>query len=157
MNIAIYAHGGSANHGCEALVRSIIYTLGNKNISYRLLSENAKEDKYYEIDKLVEIISSQDIPYRGWRNFFYKILMKIYKDEGRLIHKTPPGRTSVLTQEHIERIKKITAEQPDITLAEIAERLDNIVCISTIHNCLIKLGYAYKKKHSRRQNRTEKT
>ena len=83
--------------------------------------------------------------------------MKIYKDEGRLIHKTPPGRTSVLTQEHIERIKKITAEQPDITLAEIAERLDNIVCISTIHNCLIKLGYAYKKKHSRRQNRTEKT
>ena len=82
--------------------------------------------------------------------------IKIYKDEGRIIHKTPPGRTSVLTQEHIEQIKGIMAEHPDMTLSELAERLDHPACIATIHNCLIKLGYGYKKKHSGRQNKTGK-
>ena len=82
--------------------------------------------------------------------------MKIYKDEGRIIHKTPTGRTPVLTDEHIEQIKMIMAEQPDITLTELAERLDHPACIATIHNHLKKLGYGYKKKHSGRQNRTGK-
>ena len=71
--------------------------------------------------------------------------MKIYKEEGRIIHKTPTGRTPVLTEEHIEQIKKIMAEQPDITLTELAERLDHPACIATIHDHLKKLGYGYKK------------
>ena len=80
----------------------------------------------------------------------------IYKDEGRIIHKTPPGRAHALTEEHIEQIKVVMSEQPDITLAELAERLHLPVCLATLHNCLIKLGYGYKKKHSKHQNRTGK-
>ena len=71
--------------------------------------------------------------------------IKIYKDEGRIIHKTSPGRAHALTEEHIEQIKGVMAEQPDITLAELAERLHLPVCLATLHNCLIKLGYGYKK------------
>lgn len=75
--------------------------------------------------------------------------IKIYRDEGRIIHKTPTGRKAVLTEEHKEQIKKLVDEQQDITLEVIAERLGNIACIATIHNCLRALGYVYKKKHSR--------
>lgn len=82
--------------------------------------------------------------------------IKIYQDEGRILHKTSPGRPPVLTPEHMERIQAIIVEEPDITLAELAERLDRSVCIATIHNYLIKLGYGYKKKHSKHQSRIGK-
>jgi len=82
--------------------------------------------------------------------------IKIYKDEGRILHKTSPGRSTALTQEDLERIKAVMAEQPDITLAELSERLSLPVCIATIHNYLIRLGYGYKKKHSKHPNKSGK-
>lgn len=62
--------------------------------------------------------------------------IKIYQDEGRILHKTSPGRPPVLTPEHMERIQTIIAEEPDITLAELAERLDQpgVAPISTGHS-----------------------
>ena len=83
--------------------------------------------------------------------------IKIYKDEGRIIHKTPPGRPHVLDQQHVFLIQNIMDKQSDITLGELAERLENVVCISTLHNYLKKLGYGYKKKHSKHQSKIEKT
>ena len=53
--------------------------------------------------------------------------IKIFKDEGRLVHKTPPGRPPVINQEIMQKIKDILAKQPDITLAELADSLNNIV------------------------------
>lgn len=54
MKIALYAHGGSGNHGCEALVRSAIETLGPGN-EHLLLSEKPEEDKYYGLDEVATI------------------------------------------------------------------------------------------------------
>ena len=44
MNIALYAHGGSGNHGCEALVRSTILAIGTEGNQYTVFSERPQDD-----------------------------------------------------------------------------------------------------------------
>ena len=82
--------------------------------------------------------------------------IKIFKDEGRLIHKTPPGRPPIINQEIMQKIKDILEKQPDITLAELADSLNNIVSIATLHVVLKNAGYVYKKKLSRHLNKIGK-
>ena len=53
MRFVLYNHVGSANHGCEALVRTISNMLGGKNIV--LLSETPKEEKKYGITDIVVV------------------------------------------------------------------------------------------------------
>ena len=55
--IALYFHGGSANHGCEAIVRSTVKLLGN-NLS--LYSSAVEEDRQYKLEEIVSIY--EDIP-----------------------------------------------------------------------------------------------
>ena len=71
--------------------------------------------------------------------------IKIFKDEGRLIHKTPPGRPPIMNQEIMQQIHDILAKQPDITLAELADSLHNVVSVATLHVVLKNAGYVYKK------------
>lgn len=71
--------------------------------------------------------------------------IKIFKDEGRLIHKTPPGRPPIMNQEIMQQINDILAKQPDITLTELADSLHNIVSVATLHVVLKNAGYVYKK------------
>ena len=54
MKILLYAHGGSKNHGCEAIVRStkLLLTMADH---ITLLSYNPDEDLYYKLDNLVDI------------------------------------------------------------------------------------------------------
>lgn len=54
MKILLYAHGGSKNHGCEAIVRStkLLLTMADH---ITLLSYNPEEDLYYKLDNLVDI------------------------------------------------------------------------------------------------------
>ena len=52
--IVLYSHGGSGNHGCEAIVRSTINLLNRDDII--LISSKPEEDKYYGLDKLCRII-----------------------------------------------------------------------------------------------------
>lgn len=81
MKIALYAHGGSENHGCEALVRSTIHTLGEEAHQYRILSEHPEEDIIYHLDQIAEISATQDLPSKGLRHLMYLIKMKIYKSD----------------------------------------------------------------------------
>ena len=46
-NIILYGHGGSGNHGCEAIVRSLHKIIGNEN--FTLMSSNTEEDARYNI------------------------------------------------------------------------------------------------------------
>ena len=52
--IFLYNHGGSGNHGCEALVRTVIMLLGTKE-KVRLLSESPQQDIHYDIQKVADI------------------------------------------------------------------------------------------------------
>ena len=56
--VFMYGHGGSGNHGCEAIVRSTIDVLDNKNIF--LLSANPEEDELYGVSDLCHIIKDHD-------------------------------------------------------------------------------------------------
>lgn len=49
----LYYHGGSGNHGCEAIVRSTYNVLESSQMI--LLSKNSYEDKKYELDKIVTL------------------------------------------------------------------------------------------------------
>lgn len=49
----IYNHGGSANHGCEALVRTAVDLLGEVDAVY---SEAPEQDEKYGVDKVTKVI-----------------------------------------------------------------------------------------------------
>lgn len=52
--VFLYAHGGSGNHGCEAIVRSTAQIL--KDYPLALISSNPQEDAHYGVDELAELI-----------------------------------------------------------------------------------------------------
>lgn len=59
-NIFLYAHGGSENHGCEAIVRSTIAMLRGKNLDdFTLISKRPMEDAAYGIDQICNVIQEQ--------------------------------------------------------------------------------------------------
>ena len=62
--IILANHGGSQNHGCEALVRSLISTLSlaQSNILY---SYNKEQDIFYNLNKKINIENSGDEIKRG--------------------------------------------------------------------------------------------
>ena len=51
----LYYHGGSCNHGCEALVRTTAELLNYKNNRITLASFHPEDDKNYGIDQLCDI------------------------------------------------------------------------------------------------------
>lgn len=57
--IILYPHGGSGNHGCEALVRSSSKILSNYEII--LTSQNPYEDECYGVNEICDIITERNI------------------------------------------------------------------------------------------------
>lgn len=54
MKIVMYAHGGSENHGCEAIIRSTVKLIGTGN-QMNLLSYDVNQDKKYGLDRLLKL------------------------------------------------------------------------------------------------------
>lgn len=52
--VTMFAHAGADNHGCEAIVRSTVKILGNKD--YALITKAPDSDKAFGLDKLAEIV-----------------------------------------------------------------------------------------------------
>ena len=75
MKIALYAHGGSANHGCEALVRSTIGIIGDIGNQFTIFSEKPEEDIRYGLGSIATIEASQNPLPKGIRNIAYRISM----------------------------------------------------------------------------------
>lgn len=55
--INLYYHGGSANHGCEAIVRSTAKML---NVPIRLFTTSPEEDIEYGLKQVVEIVEDKE-------------------------------------------------------------------------------------------------
>ena len=53
MKIFLYSHGGSGNHGCEAIVRGTASIFNQ--IPLKLYSNNKKQDEKYGIDQVIEL------------------------------------------------------------------------------------------------------
>ena len=58
--ILMYAHAGSGNHGCEAIVRSVCDILGQEN-KVAVISHDVQEDKKYGLDNACRLIQECDI------------------------------------------------------------------------------------------------
>ena len=75
--IWMYAHGGSGNHGCEAIVRSTCGLLSEKaKTGLTLISSNPKEDKKYGIGTLCAI-EPDILPYKKSSLSFAKAYLSL--------------------------------------------------------------------------------
>lgn len=70
--IVFYEHGGSGNHGCEAIVRSSINML---NQPVELFSFNADQDIKYGLDKICKLYQCTNAPLvRGSKKWFIALV-----------------------------------------------------------------------------------
>lgn len=59
-NIYMYAHGGSGNHGCEAIVKSTVCLLKNVPANKIILfSSRPEEDRKYGVSELCEVVDEK--------------------------------------------------------------------------------------------------
>lgn len=73
----MYLHGGSGNHGCEAIVNSTCHML--EEIPKLLVTNSEREDKSYSLEPLCDILQERKIDehffahvwYYGWRAVFH--------------------------------------------------------------------------------------
>lgn len=74
----MYFHGGSRNHGCEAIVRSTANLLGGKMVLY---SSNIEEDIDYGIDRIVELKSDEEKRIGFFRKLYSAVAHKMSGDD----------------------------------------------------------------------------
>jgi polysaccharide pyruvyl transferase WcaK-like protein len=75
--LVMYLHGGSGNHGCEAIVNSTCHMI--EDIPKLLVTNSEKEDKYYSVAPLCDILQERKIAehfvahvwYYAWRMIFH--------------------------------------------------------------------------------------
>ena len=64
------------------------------------------------------------------------------------------GRKPRLLPQHRERLRRLLADKPDMTLMELRSALALECTLPAIHYVLVALGLTYKKRRSARQSRT---
>ncbi|MCM1144297.1 MAG: polysaccharide pyruvyl transferase family protein [Blautia sp.] len=75
--LVMYLHGGSGNHGCEAIVNSTCHMI--EDIPKLLVTNSEKEDKFYSLAPLCDILEERKIAehffahvwYYAWRALFH--------------------------------------------------------------------------------------
>lgn len=78
--VVLYPHGGSGNHGCEALVRSTCKIIGENNIF--LATRRKDEDSQYSINQLCTLIPEETIIKRGSLEYFLAaIRYRLFNDK----------------------------------------------------------------------------
>lgn len=79
--INLYYHGGSKNHGCEAIVRSTSKLLGTRAI---LWSTAPDADFDYSLNDVVSIQEDESVPLTGLESLKFRIHHKVAKSD--LLH-----------------------------------------------------------------------
>lgn len=59
--LKLYGHGGSSNHGCEAIVRATVGMLGS---GITLLSQHPAQDLQYGVDQICQVAEDTNVPLR---------------------------------------------------------------------------------------------
>ena len=78
-NLYFYTHGGSENHGCEAIAYSLKNVL-NKDVT--LFSSNPQEDEKYTLKKCMIIKPDRKkFQLQGLKKIAYKVNYKLSKNE----------------------------------------------------------------------------
>jgi transposase len=64
------------------------------------------------------------------------------------------GRKARILPEYGDKLKKLVAAQPDLTLEQIKVKLGMACTVPAVHYALLALGLTYKKRRSTRPNKT---
>lgn len=81
MKVILYSHGGSGNHGCEALVRSTVKILKNFG-EFIVLSNHPEEDSQYQLNSIAVIKKAySDIKKNTVSYFLFLLKMKLLKSD----------------------------------------------------------------------------
>lgn len=75
--LVMYLHGGSGNHGCEAIINSTCHMI--PEIPKLLVTNSEKEDRFYSLEPLCDILQERKIAehffahvwYYAWRALFH--------------------------------------------------------------------------------------
>lgn len=75
--IVLYLHGGSGNHGCEAIINSTCHMI--EDLPKLLVTNSEKEDRFYSLEPLCDILQERKIAehffahvwYYAWRALFH--------------------------------------------------------------------------------------
>jgi len=73
-------------------------------------------------------------------------ILERFRDEGTLEPKPQnAGRKPTFSERQLVRLARSVEHQPDVTLAELRERMEVSLSLVSIHNALKKLGFTRKK------------
>jgi transposase len=81
---------------------------------------------------------------------FVRRLMQRHRETGTLSPRTGPRGPKPSLGEHYEQLRELTAQHPDLTAAEVHDRLQLPVSVNTVWRTLRALGLTFKKSDARR-------
>lgn len=76
--IVMYLHGGSGNHGCEAIVNSTCHML--EDIPKLLVTNSEKEDRFYSLEPLCDILQERKIAEHFFAHVWYYVWRAVFHD-----------------------------------------------------------------------------
>lgn len=76
--IVMYLHGGSGNHGCEAIVNSTCHML--EEIPKLLVTNSEEEDRFYSLAPLCDILQERKIAEHFFAHVWYYAWRRIFHD-----------------------------------------------------------------------------
>ncbi len=76
--IVMYLHGGSGNHGCEAIVNSTCHML--KDIPKQLVTNSEQEDRKYTLEPLCDILQERKIAEHFFAHVWYYAWRAVFRD-----------------------------------------------------------------------------
>lgn len=76
--LVMYLHGGSGNHGCEAIVNSTCHML--KDIPRLLVTNSEQEDKTYSLEPLCDILQERKIAEHFFAHVWYYVWRAVFRD-----------------------------------------------------------------------------
>ena len=88
---------------------------------------------------------------------FVRRLMQRHRETGSLAPSSAPRGPKPRLAEHADRLRELNAQHPDLTPAEIRQRLGLMVSLLTIWRMLRRLGLSFKKSRSTPPSETVRT
>ena len=76
--LVMYLHGGSGNHGCEAIVNSTCHMI--EDIPKLLVTNSEKEDRLYSVAPLCDILQERKIAEHFFAHVWYYVWRMVFHD-----------------------------------------------------------------------------
>lgn len=76
--LVMYLHGGSGNHGCEAIINCTCHML--EEIPKLVVTNSGQEDRRYSLEPLCDILEERKIAEHFFAHVWYYVWRKVFKD-----------------------------------------------------------------------------